>query len=105
MTMGDSCLILLNSPLTLAATFNLLPLNVPPSPSTIQSTYNAVMTGGVIRVTASTYSEILTCNRNVSTTLLGGYDTLFTTAAGYTTLSGSLVVSSGTLTVDRLVIM
>jgi len=104
MTMGDSCLIILNSPLTMTATFNLLPLDVPPSPS-IQAAYNAVLAGGAIRVTAAPYSEILTCDRNISVALQGGYDTLFTTVSGYTTLNGSLIVSNGTLTVDRLVIM
>ena len=103
MTMGDSCLIVIYSPLTITAYFNNLTFDVPPYPS-IQAAYDAAVDGGVIRVTTATYSGSLACNRNITVTLQGGYDTAFTTIAGYTTLSGTLTVSAGTLIVGGLVV-
>lgn len=104
MTMGNSCFIVLNSPLSITAAFNRLPLTVPPYPS-IQAAYDAATNGEVIRVTAATYTENLACNRNIAVTLQGGYDPLFTTVGGFTTLNGTLSVVAGTLTVDSLVVM
>ena len=100
-TMGNTCFIIINSPLTITAGFN--QLTVPPYPS-IQAAYDVASDGGIIRVAAATYSENLAFSQNISATLQGGFDSAFSTIVGTINLSGSLVVSAGTLTVDGLVI-
>lgn len=99
-----NCSLILFGPLSVTAFFNLIPVDVPLYPS-LQSAYNAAPDLGVIRATAVVLTGGLTCNRPVAVTLQGGYDTNFTVVEGYTLLNGSLTVSDGTLTVDRLVIM
>jgi len=84
------------------------PVRIPGPPivyfSTIQAAYNSAATGNTIQSQNLTFSGNLNFNRAISVTLRGGYDSGFASNAGYTTISGSLTISNGTVTVENIVI-
>jgi hypothetical protein len=68
---------------------------------TLQDAYNA--SGGLpMQIRAAAFSESISCNMDIITTLQGGYDAGFATQGGATTLSGSLEVSNGGVEVQNL---
>ncbi|SJZ74746.1 delta-60 repeat domain-containing protein [Trichlorobacter thiogenes] len=71
---------------------------------TLQTAYNAVGNTGIIEAKAVTFSENLTLDLGTYFTLNGGYADDYLSRTGYTTLDGNLIISSGGLTVDRLVV-
>jgi hypothetical protein len=71
---------------------------------TLQTAYNAVTNTGTIEAKAVTFSENLTIDRGTYFTLKGGYADDYLSRTGSTTLDGNLIISSGGLTVDRLVV-
>ncbi len=71
---------------------------------TLQTAYNAVANTGIIEAKAVTFSENLTLDRGIYFALKGGYADDYLSRTGYTTLDGNLIISSGGLTVDRLVV-
>lgn len=71
---------------------------------TLQTAYNAVTNTGTIEAKAVTFSENLTLDLGTYFTLNGGYADDYLSRTGYTTLDGNLIISSGGLTVDRLVV-
>lgn len=70
----------------------------------LQDSYNAASTLAVIKSQVNTFAEDLVLNRPINVTFKGGYEPAFTTAGGMTTVRGQLVVQSGQVTVDRLVV-
>ncbi len=59
----------------------------------------------VIRATATGFTENVSMQNSHTLTLKGGYsDNSFSSQTGYSTINGSLTVSSGTLVVDRVVV-
>ncbi|HEY6837895.1 MAG TPA: lectin like domain-containing protein, partial [Geobacteraceae bacterium] len=70
----------------------------------IGDAYAAASDGETIRLRDLTFSEALNCNRAVTVTLRGGYDSSFTTRGGATTISGSLTVTGGTVEIDGITI-
>jgi len=73
--------------------------------STIQAAYNAAANENIIKLLGGrTYSESLVCNRQVTVTLSGGYDSGYSLITGYTTLSGMLTISQGTVITDGFII-
>jgi hypothetical protein len=72
--------------------------------STIQSGYNAAVTGNTIEVQAGTYTANDIFNSNVSVSLIGGYNSGFTTSSSYSTINGTLTISNGTVTVGNILI-
>ena len=59
-----------------------------------------------IKLQGIVFAEALTINSsNAMISISGGYDSGFTSATGMTTIQGSLVIRSGTLVANRLVIM
>jgi len=75
---------------------------------TVAATLAAISTGSTANVKLQnlTFAEAVNLNINGATiSINGGYDSAFTTATGMTTIQGNLVISSGTLIADRLVIM
>ncbi len=70
----------------------------------LQSAYNAALPNNTIKALVNTFAEDLVLNRAVNVTIAGGYDSTFTTAAGVTTVRGQVVVQTGQLTVDRLIV-
>lgn len=58
----------------------------------------------VLQARSAEFTENLVLNRAVSSIFQGGYDSLFTTRSGYSTVKGTLTIASGSLTVDGLII-
>jgi hypothetical protein len=73
--------------------------------SAIQSGYNAAATGDTIEVqSGTTYVENDNFNRNVSVTLIGGYNGSFSTDSSYSIITGPLIISNGTVTAWNIII-
>jgi len=75
--------------------------------NTIQTAYNAAVSGNVIKSRDLTLVESLTVNRNITVTLEGGYNSDFTSNYGtMTTLRGMITTTSGggTLTIKNFTI-
>jgi PKD repeat protein len=85
-----------------------LPLRISGAPpsyySSLTAAYGLASGGDTIQGRAEIFTEDLNCNRNISVTLKGGYNATFTENSGFTTISGSLAISSGTVTVENLII-
>lgn len=72
--------------------------------SSIQAAYNAVADNTAIKLWATDYNESLTCNRPVSVTLEGGYNSGYTSIVGDAVLNSPLIISDGTITARGIVI-
>lgn len=74
--------------------------------SVIQTAYNNCSSGDIIEMQTTTFYENLDYNSplNIAVNLEGGYDTSFGHQSGFTTLQGSLTISSGTVTVGNLIL-
>ncbi|MDA8105299.1 MAG: S8 family serine peptidase, partial [Nitrospiraceae bacterium] len=74
--------------------------------SLIQTAYNKCAGGEIVGMQATTYYESPNFNSplNISVSLQGGYDASFGYQYGFTTLQGSLTISSGTVTVGNLIL-
>lgn len=70
--------------------------------SSLQEAYAAAAEGDTIQEQAVVFTENLDCNRTIQVMLKGGYDSLFTTNAAFTTINGSLTITSGTVTVENI---
>ena len=71
----------------------------------INSALAAPTQDAVVRATATNFTEDVTLQSSGTVTLKGGYsDATFTDQTGYSTISGSLTISSGTLVVDKVVV-
>jgi hypothetical protein len=72
---------------------------------TLQSAYNAALTGDEIRVRALTSTEPTVLFNNSNTiTIEGGYDTSYSTTSDYSVLDGVLQISNGRVNVKKLII-
>ncbi len=78
--------------------------------ATVQSAYDAISLGGsgILRMQAQTFAENLLLDRNVTVTLKGGYDCLFSEpAAGLTTIASpgtALTIGSGAVIIDNIIL-
>ncbi|MGD0281882.1 MAG: BACON domain-containing carbohydrate-binding protein [Dissulfurispiraceae bacterium] len=72
--------------------------------STIQLGYNNSLTGSTIEVQTATYPESNIFNSNVSVTLIGGYDSGFSTSSSNSVINGTLTISNGSVTVGNIII-
>jgi hypothetical protein len=72
--------------------------------SSLQDAYNAAADGDTIQTIFVTLSESLSANRNISVTLQGGYDGLYTTISGDTILQGDMNINDGTLTIENFIL-
>lgn len=70
----------------------------------IQLAYDDALSHAIIKAWGTDFVENLTCNGSKDLILKGGYDMLYASNYGYTTLKGNLVIQSGSLTIERLVI-
>lgn len=78
-----------------------------PSPgnySSLASAYSASASGATIKAWGLTFDENLTCGQLKNVTLKGGYDQNYTINGGYSTLHGSLSITNGSVTVERLIV-
>jgi hypothetical protein len=60
--------------------------------------------GGTIQARVHEFTENLTFNRSISAIIKGGYDTSYQPGSGLTTVRGTVIVTSGNVTVENLVI-
>jgi bacillolysin len=77
------------------------------SKDSLQMAFNDVQAGNSIRVVAGVLIENADFAAGVSAVLLGGYDCAFSEpppASSYSILQGSLTITSGTITVENLII-
>jgi hypothetical protein len=72
--------------------------------SDIQAAYDAAASGNTVQAIATNFSQNLTFNNNVAVALSGGYDSTFMTAPALTTVSGSLTIGNGSLTIEGMVL-
>lgn len=72
--------------------------------ASIQAAYNVIGDNNTLKLWATTYTESLTCNRPITTTLQGGFDSGYTSIVGDPILNGDLTISDGTVIADGLVI-
>lgn len=70
----------------------------------IQTAYNNASNSSVIQARAESFSEDLIFNGNIDFTLRGGYDCNYNSNTGYTTVNGSITISSGTLVIENVII-
>lgn len=72
---------------------------------TLQGAYNGASTGNTIKAWGAGFAEELICNATKALTLKGGYDMNYTINSSYTLLHGKLIIQSGSLTLENLVIL
>jgi hypothetical protein len=99
---GNTCAVTMNSQQNVNATFiAAVRLNGVDKP-TIQQAFDDASSGGVVKAQARDfYDANLTMTTAGSLTLQGGYDSGYSTNAGYSILHGVLTIINGNLTVDR----
>jgi hypothetical protein len=104
---GD-CSLNLNADTTITATFSPLPLvqvtGNPTSFLALHEAYSAASDGSRLKARNVPFTEDLNLERPVSVSLNGGLESDFATVNGYTYLQGILMVNSGSLVVDNLII-
>lgn len=69
-----------------------------------QQAYNNALSGNTITSWAQTFEENLNLNQPVSVQLKGGYDTEFISNDNTTTIKGTVVISNGEVTLDKIII-
>jgi hypothetical protein len=72
--------------------------------ATIQAAYDSAGNGQTILIQAADFSENPDMDRNINIALDGGYDCAFSSNAGSSTISGSMTISKGIVTIDRVTI-
>lgn len=85
-----------------------LPVRIPEgSPlyySSLQSAYDDALDGETIQSQAWHFQENLTFDRNISVTMEGGYDPFYTNNPQGSTINGSVTITDGTVTLEKIVI-
>jgi hypothetical protein len=71
---------------------------------TLQAALNAAVNGNTIQAQATDFAEFLTLSNPVSISLKGGYDSIFATNAGTTSVTGSITLSNGSTVVENIVV-
>jgi alpha-tubulin suppressor-like RCC1 family protein len=71
-----------------------------------QDAYNGLLDGSTATISANSLNifENLVFNRNVAVTLKGGYDGSFGTNSGQTVIRGTLTITSGSVTMENIII-
>jgi hypothetical protein len=72
--------------------------------ATIQAAYDSAGTGQAILIQAADFMENPDMDRTINVALNGGYDCAFSSNAGSSTISGSLTIGRGAVTIDRVAI-
>jgi len=102
---GDCSLTMLANK-TVTASFNLAPKvkisRTGMGYSTVQEAETSAQAGDILLLLEDVLSSSLAVTKNLQ--LKGGYNSSFSSQLGYTTLQGSLSITSGSVVVDRLVI-
>jgi len=73
--------------------------------SNLAAAYAAATTGCKVQLTARTFAGPFVFNRGIVVTLESGYDATYSaTRSGYSELTGSVTISGGQVTMDRVVV-
>ena len=72
--------------------------------SKLSDAYYAATTGDVLYVQALGVTGNPNLSSNVDITVKGGYECGFASQPGWTTLAGSLTISSGSVTIENIII-
>ena len=73
--------------------------------STLQEGYDNAADGDLIRSHDASFDEIqVNIDDDKTVTLSGGYDCLYSTITGNTTLNGDLIISAGTIIVENVIV-
>jgi phage gp45-like len=104
---GD-CSITLGADTTVTATFSLVPLirivgDAAPY-RTLLAAYGAAATNAQLLVRDVTFAEALDLNHNVTVSLRGGFDNAFSANDNFSTLQGTLTVTSGSLVLENVIV-
>jgi subtilisin family serine protease len=75
-----------------------------PCSHTIQNGIAAASDHSIIEVTQETYSENIVLNANETITLEGGWDAAFTSSSTYTTVTGSITITKGTMIIEYVIV-
>jgi len=70
----------------------------------LQGAYGAASDGDTLKAREYEFTEDLLFDDDKHVMIEGGYDCDYATQAGYTTISGSLTISMGTITVENLIV-
>jgi hypothetical protein len=70
----------------------------------IGDAYAAAGDGDILKSTALPVAESPDFDRNIAVELHGGFNSAFTVHTGYTTVTGTMTISKGTITVDSVII-
>jgi hypothetical protein len=71
---------------------------------TLQEVYDAAPEGAVIQLRQNTVAGVLTAGKSITVKLSGGYDPIYETAPGWTTVTVPLIISKGKVEVERIVV-
>jgi YVTN family beta-propeller protein len=95
-----------NVSVPLSATVQLKPVRREPENYyvSLQTAYGEAGSGETLRVLAVTLTENIDLNQLRDISISGGYEDGFSGQSGYSTISGSLTIGKGTLSVERVVI-
>ncbi len=77
---------------------------VPAYYDTVQGALAAVVNGDSIQMRAVNFIETLSFNVPAAVTLSGGYSTDYSSHLSYTTVTGSLTISAGTVTIENVIL-
>ena len=75
-----------------------------PCYATVQGGIDWAYTGSNIKVLQGTYNEDVLVDQAKNLALLGGWDATFTNQSSFTVIVGTMTISSGRITVERLVL-
>ncbi|SJZ48376.1 hypothetical protein SAMN02745119_00712 [Trichlorobacter thiogenes] len=105
---STTCSLSMSDTKTLGAVFSLVPrARIGTTPyGSLASAYAAVASNGVIQAKSLLFPDTgLSCNRNISFSLKGGYSDTYSSQTGYSIIPGNMTLTgSGAVTVDRIVI-
>jgi PKD repeat protein len=72
--------------------------------STLQEAYNAAQDGNTIQSRDMTFSEDLLLNRNITITIIGGYDCGYDINSGSSRISGSMTINNGAVNIENFIL-
>jgi hypothetical protein len=70
--------------------------------SSIQTAYNAAATGQSLLMQAVEFTEDLTLSGSIAVSLLGGYDSSFSSTSGFTIVNGVVTIKGGPVTLSNI---
>lgn len=110
-TTEKNCLITVDSPVLVTALFSInagLPVRIQSSSPSLfnwlQDAYDVTFPSSIIQSKGVALKETLLLDRPVDVTIKGGYDNEFKDISSFTTIEGTLVIRSGSVTVENIVI-